>query len=226
MVAIDGSASLAGEGEAPHSAFEDQFTSTIAALLSDEVTEAIAEGRYGCIGLTIFTWSGADPTRNHGHPLFPRKGNQRHRTVLPWERWCAGDLSERKTLEALALNPEQFYIGGSTSISAALFDAGMLCDDAPFDAARCVIDVSADQADNDPLPGMNILTVRADLYARAYRVNGLPLVPPNDTILEEYFLGERRNSRRNSGLSTPRLNPADGIRKALERKFALEIAQL
>ena len=166
VVAIDGSASLEGEGGASHSAFQDQFISTIAALLSDEVTEAISEGQYGCIGLTIFTWSGADPTRNHGHPLFPRKGNQRHRTVLAWERWCAGDLNERRTLEALALNPKQFYIGGSTSISAALFDAGALCDNAPFDEGRCIIDVSADQPDNDPLPGMDTLTVRADLYAR------------------------------------------------------------
>ena len=225
VVAIDGSASLQGEGDESHNAFQNQFMSTIAALSSDEVSEAISEGRYGCIGLTIFTWSGADPTRNHGHPLFPRKGNQRHRTVLSWQRWCAGDPSVRKALEALAQTSRQFYIGGSTSISAALFDAGNLCDNAPFEVGRCVIDLSADQLDNDPLPGMGILAVRAHLHAREHQVNGLPLVSPDDLTLEDYF---STNVITPDGFVFPasRHSPADGILRALKRKFALEIAQL
>ena len=225
VVAIDGSGSLQDDGGGWDNAFQEEFTSTIVALVSEDVTHAIAGGYHGCIGLTIFTWSSADPRRNHGHPLFPTTGNQRHRTVLPWKRWCAGDANIRTTLEMIALSSNEFYIGGSTSISAALFDAGALCDNAPFKAARCVIDISADQSDNDQLPGMNVLTVRANLYARKYRVNGLPLVSPSDPTLEEYFL---------DSVVTPdgfvhavsRGASEDGILKALTRKFALEIAQL
>ena len=104
------------------------------------------------------------------------------------ETFVCGDLIIRKTLETLALTPSEFYIGGSTSLSGALFDAGALCDNAPFEAEHCVIDISADQSDNDPLPGMNILTVRGSLYERKYQINGLPLVSPDDLGLIQYFL--------------------------------------
>ena len=224
VVAIDGSASLEDGGGEGHSVFHDEFTSTLAALVSEDATQAIAGGHHGCIGLTIFTWSSADPTRNRGHPLFPTTGNQRHRTVLPWKRLCAGDLIILKILETLALTPSELYIGGSTSLSAALFDAGALCDNAPFEAEHCVIDISADQFDNDQLPGMSILTVRDTLYERQYQINELPLVSPDDFALVQYFL-ENVVTPDGFVLAATRGDSTDGIKRALERKFALEIAQ-
>jgi len=225
VVAIDGSASLQGEEDIGHNVYGVQFVSTVTALQSNEVRDVIAAGHYGCIGLTIFTWSAADPTRNHGHPLYPRKGNQRHLTVLPWKRWCANDPAMQKSFEEITKRVEQFYIGSSTSISAALLDAGSLCDNAPFGTVRCVIDLSANEVDNDPLPGMNIQTVRAKLEARHHQINGLPLVSSENSALEAYFL-ENVATADGFALTVPRADPANSMLRAFIRKFAIEIAQL
>jgi hypothetical protein len=126
----------------------------IEAFRSPVVHEAIARGAVGRIGVTYVEWAGA--------------GDQK--VVVPW-RVIEGPESAVAFAGELATHPTRR--ARFTSISSALdFSAGLLAESTLF-AARQVIDVSGDGANNN---GRNVSDARADALAKGITINGLPIM--------------------------------------------------
>jgi hypothetical protein len=126
----------------------------IEAFRSPVVHEAIARGAVGRIGVTYVEWAGA--------------GDQK--IVVPW-RVIDGAEAALAFAGELATHPTRR--ARFTSISSALdFSAGLLAESTLF-AARQVIDVSGDGANNN---GRNVSDARADALAKGITINGLPIM--------------------------------------------------
>ena len=126
----------------------------IDAFSSPLVHEAIARGAVGRVGVTYMEWAGS--------------GDQK--VVVPW-RVIDGAEAALAFAAELARHPPRR--ARFTSISGALdFSAGLLAESGLF-AARQVIDVSGDGANNN---GRNVSEARADVLAKGITINGLPIM--------------------------------------------------
>jgi hypothetical protein len=126
----------------------------IEAFRSPIVHEAIARGAVGRIGVTYMEWAGA--------------GDQK--VVVPW-RVIDGAEAALAFAGELATQPTRR--ARFTSISGALdFSIGLLAENGLF-AARQVIDVSGDGANNN---GRNVSDARGDVLAKGITINGLPIM--------------------------------------------------
>lgn len=142
-----------------------------AAVADPGVVEAVRGGMMGAIGLAYVEWAGA------GH----------QRLVLPWTR-IASRADADAWAGALALAPlaslSQTSISGGIDFSRRALAAG------PFEAARRVIDVSGDGANNSGPPAGQ---ARDRAVAEGITVNGLPIVTGRPTSggapqpLDDYY---------------------------------------
>ena len=158
VLAVDSSGSISEQRLAM------QIHGYIDALRHPAFIEAIRGGRRGRIGLTYVTWTDA----------------RRQDQVVPW-RVIADQSSALAFAQAMqdALRP----LPGWTSISGAIDFCTRLLLSSGYIAARRVIDISGDGANNDGRP---VTEARDAAVAAGVTINGLPIieVEPN---LEEYY---------------------------------------
>jgi hypothetical protein len=179
----------------------------VSALRDVAVHEAIQGGAIGAIGLCYLEWSGME-----------------HQTlVVPWTR-IAGAAEAEHFARRLAAS--QLGIGTWTSISAGLDRARALLAEAPFDAARLVVDVSGDGANNSGPP---VEEARDRAVADGITINGLPVVKgpaltgygtaamPLDAYYRESVVG-------GAGAFVLGVEDFANFAPAVRRKLVLEIA--
>jgi hypothetical protein len=142
------------------------------AMADPQVLAAIKGGPAGAIGVAYVEWAG-----------FPYQ-----ELVIPWTR-IGSEAEARAWSDRLAASPRQSFTW--TSISGALMFSGRLLADAPFVAARRVIDVSGDGPNNNGPPPE---PERDRLVAAGVTINGLPIVNDKPTfgfragdMLEGYY---------------------------------------
>ena len=141
-----------------------QIGGYIDALRHPSLIDAIRGGRRGRIGLTYVTWTDA----------------RRQDQVVPWRviEDEAGAYAFANAIQK-ALRP----VPGWTSISAAIdFCTGLLLSNG-YTAARRVIDISGDGANNDGRP---VTDARDAAVAAGVTINGLPIVEI-EPELEAYY---------------------------------------
>jgi len=125
-----------------------------AALVHEQVMQAIKDGVHGKIAVTYFEWAG-DFTQ---------------RVVVPWTR-ISGEAEAAAFVAQMTASPPQS--ARRTSISGALLAAEQLFDDNGFRGLKRVIDVSGDGPNNQGEP---VAPTRDAVTARGITVNGLPLM--------------------------------------------------
>lgn len=148
VVAVDVSFSMdEGEQALQRDGFADAFRSR-------EVHEAIRRGMLGRIAVTYVEWGGAG----------------RQRVVIPWTL-LDGPESIEAFAQKIAANPPTRM--SYTSISSAIDYGVDLLERSGFEAARQVIDVSGDGANNEGRP---VTEARDGAVAKGITVNGLPIM--------------------------------------------------
>ena len=124
------------------------------ALTSKAVQEAIAAGVRGKIAITYYEWAGTGERR----------------ILMPWTL-----IDGPRAAEAFAdtLSTQSFRRASRTSVSGAV-DYGLdLIEQAPFRAARRVIDISGDGPNNHGRP---VEAARNEAVAKGIVINGLPIM--------------------------------------------------
>ena len=125
------------------------------AFRSPRLHQALGSGPNGAIAVTMFQWTGPGlqvPT-------------------VSWTR--VSDPASAAAMAAKIERAPRTLFGGGTSISGAIDHGMRLLALAPFEAARRVIDVSGDGANNRGRPAEN---ARDDAVAAGVVVNGLPIM--------------------------------------------------
>lgn len=140
----------------------------IATAFADaEVQAAIAAGPNRAIAVAVLEWS--QPGRA--------------RVDLGWQKVTAENAPA--FAEAMFNNP-RYIEGGGTGVGAALFRAGALMDQVPFQASRRVIDLSGDGKNSAGPPAA---PVRDALIARGITVNALAVVNAEADV-DDYYRAE------------------------------------
>ncbi len=168
------------------------------AVASPSFVRAVRSGGAGAVGLTAIEWSDAG----------------RQRQIVPWRRIDDGGTAEDF---AAALLRASRPIPGFTSISGALDFAARLLAEAPFAAARRIIDLSGNGPNHDGRPAA---AARDAAVAKGITINGLPIL---DVIadLDAYFATQV------IGGPGAFLVPARGLEDfatSIRRKLLLEVA--
>ena len=183
----------------------------VGALHDGDVLDAIGSGPCGSIAIAYLEWSGAEDQR----------------VLVPWTRLAgAGDVAG----VAGRLAEAPLRSGTWTSISAALAASRRLVAEAPFFAARQVVDVSGDGENNHGGP---VEKERDRALQDGITINGLPILRPNarlsmtgepgETALEEHY---RRLVIGGAGAFVLRAEGFDAFAGAIRRKMVMEIAGL
>jgi hypothetical protein len=158
VLAVDSSGSISEER------LRMQIQGYLDAISHPSFIEAVRGGRHGRIALTFVTWTDA----------------RRQDQTVPWQM-IEDEAGTRRFCQGVqgALRP----IPGWTSISGAIDFCARLLLTSGYGAARRVIDVSGDGANNDGRP---VTQARDAAVAAGITINGLPIteVEPG---LEKYY---------------------------------------
>ena len=170
------------------------------------VVEAIRGGMIGAVGIAYVEWAGAEYQR----------------LVLPWTR-----ISTPADAFAWATRLDEAPRASLswTSISGALDFSARVLAEAPFEAARRVIDVSGDGVNNSGGP---VEAARDKLLADGVTINGLPIMNDRPTFgrlppvpLDEYF---RESVVGGPGAFVIPAEDFQAFGQAVKRKLIREIA--
>jgi len=165
VLAVDAS------GSVDQTRFELQRQGYVAAFRHPRVVGAITSGPRASIAVVMMQWTG---------PALQV-------IAVPWTR-ISDAASANAFADRVAAAPRALF-GGGTSISGAI-DASMgLLFDNPYQAARRVIDVSGDGANNR---GRAAHAARDEAVARGVGINGLPILalePDLDRYYEQNVIG-------------------------------------
>jgi hypothetical protein len=159
VLAVDASGSVSEER------FRLQWQGYADAFRDPRLHAAIASGPSGSIAVAMFQWTG---------PALQVPS-------VPWTR-----LPDAASAIALARRIEsapRLLFGGGTSISGAIDHSMRLLAVAPFQAARHVIDVSGDGANNRGRPAWQ---ARDAALAQGVTINGLPILAMEWSLDEHY----------------------------------------
>lgn len=165
VLAVDASGSVNAER------FALQKQGYVAAFRNPRLLRAIQGGHIGAIGVAMTQWTG---------PAMQV-------LVAPWTR-IADAGSSAAFADAIEAAPRQLF-GGGTSLSGAIDHAAGLLAQAPFSAARRVIDISGDGANNRGAPAA---PSRDAAVARGITINGLPILglePELDSYYRDHVIG-------------------------------------
>ena len=145
--------------------YRQQVLGLSEAFRSPEVLQAIKEGPYGAIAVSVIQWSNSESTR----------------VTIPWTR-----IDSQRTAQRLATQlrgMRRRATSGGTSISAAIRISTDYFRRSPFRSQRRVIDVSGDGRNN---AGWGLELVRKRALDRGITINGLAIL--NDVpTLHLYF---------------------------------------
>lgn len=151
--------------------FELQKQGYVAAFRHPRVIGAIESGPNQSIAVIMMQWTG---------PALQV-------VAVPWTR-ISDAASANAFADKIAAAPRALF-GGGTSISGAIDTSMALLFDNPFKAARRVIDVSGDGANNR---GRSVRAARDEAVAKGIGINGLPILalePDLDTYYRENVIG-------------------------------------
>ena len=151
--------------------FELQKQGYVAAFRHPRVIGAIQSGPAGAIAVIMMQWTG---------PALQV-------TAVPWTK-ISDATSANAFADAIARAPRALFSGG-TSISGAIDTSMALLFDNPYRAARRVIDISGDGANNR---GRSVNQARDEAIARGVGINGLPILalePNLDSYYKDNVIG-------------------------------------
>lgn len=145
--------------------YDLQMQGIAEALRQPALPQAIRQGQYQRIALSLVHWSSWD----------------RQAVAVPWQLLSAeSDLAD---VAAKVEKAERQWKPGGTGLAAALTFSAALVLAFPLRASRRVIDVSGDGEDND---GGDVVRARNEAVARGITINGLPLVYGSRRLLSYY----------------------------------------
>jgi hypothetical protein len=160
VLAVDTSGSVSSQR------FELQKQGYAAAFRNPRVLSAIRSLATQSIAVTMMQWTG------------PRL----HVVVAEWTRIRDG-ASADGFAAAVDAAPRQLF-GGGTSISGAIDYSRLLLTQSPFKAARRVIDISGDGANNS---GRSVTQARDEAVADGLGINGLPILALEPGLDRYYY---------------------------------------
>jgi len=160
VLAVDASGSVS------EARFELQRQGYAAAFRNRQVLRAIQSGALGRIAITMVQWTG------------PALQVQ----VIPWAV-ISNEDEANAFAAAIDAAPRRLFSGG-TSISGAIDHGVRLLAESPHTAARSVIDVSGDGANNRGRPAH---AARDEAVAAGVVINGLPILELDPNLDEHYF---------------------------------------
>jgi len=165
VLAVDAS------GSVDQTRFELQKQGYAAAFRHPRVVGAIQSGPTQSIAVIMMQWTG---------PALQV-------TAVPWTR-LSDAASASAFADAIAKSPRALF-GGGTSISGAIDTAMALLFDNPYRAARRVVDISGDGANNR---GRSASLARDEAVRAGVGINGLPILtlePDLDRYYEQNVIG-------------------------------------
>ncbi len=145
-----------------------QMAGMSAAFIHPAILNAIKNGPYGAIGVTIVQWSHRDSQI----------------IVVPWIR--VATPADALQLAGLIARTTRRTSEGATSISGMLSFGQQLLNKAPYQATRNVIDIVADGENNN---GERVERVRDRLTASGITINGLAI--QNEVRYLYYYMRNR-----------------------------------
>src|SRR5881227_830272 len=151
--------------------FELQKQGYVAAFRHPRVIGAIQSGPAQAIAVIVMQWTG---------PALQV-------TAVPWTK-ISDAASANAFADAVARAPRALF-GGGTSISGAIDTSMALLFDNPYRAARRVIDISGDGANNR---GRSVNQARDEAIAKGVGINGLPILslePDLDRYYRDNVIG-------------------------------------
>ncbi|MEA2930064.1 MAG: hypothetical protein QOG38_2492 [Hyphomicrobiales bacterium] len=151
--------------------FQLQKDGYVAAFRHRRVIEAIQSGRNQSIAVIVMQWTG---------PALQV-------IAVPWTK-ISDAASANAFADAVAAAPRALF-GGGTSISGAIDTSRALLFDNPYQAARRVIDISGDGANNR---GRAAALARDEAVRDGVGINGLPILalePDLDRYYEQNVIG-------------------------------------
>ena len=151
--------------------FELQKQGYVAAFRHPRVIGAIESGPSQAIAVIVMQWTG---------PALQV-------TAVPWTK-ISDAASANAFADAVARAPRALF-GGGTSISGAIDTSLALLFDNPYRAARRVIDISGDGANNRGRPAHQ---ARDEAIAKGVGINGLPILalePDLDRYYRDNVIG-------------------------------------
>lgn len=180
--------------------FDLQKRGYAAAFRHPNVLDAIRSGRTSAIMVTMTQWTGPETQIQ----------------VIPWRR-IDNQASARAFAAEIDLVNRRLY-GGGTSISGAIDHAVKLLENAPFRAARRVIDVSGDGSNNR---GRHPAAARDEAVDLGIAINGLPILEL-EPLLDKYY---QDNVIGGPGSFMIVAKSFEQFEDAIRRKLILEIGQ-
>ncbi|HYM33313.1 MAG TPA: DUF1194 domain-containing protein [Candidatus Cybelea sp.] len=163
----------------------------------------------------IFESEGVEHVIGDGLAVSVMQWSDGHDVVIPWTILRTPDdahaLGQR--MRTTPRSP-----GISTELSLALFAAADLLAACPCDAKKYIIDVSGDGPNNGPV---STYLARDQVIARGIRINGLPIVTPQEPELAQWY---RDNVIGGYGAFVVIAHGYEDFARAMRRKFLTEVA--
>jgi hypothetical protein len=138
-----------------------------------------------------------------------------HVVIVPWTILRSGEDAHRLA-ERIAAAPRS--PGISTELSLAMLAAADLLDACPCEAANRIIDISGDGPNNGPV---STPLARDQVVARGIRINGLPIVTPQEPDLAAWY---KANVVGGAGGFMEVAQGFEDFARAMHRKFTVEVA--
>jgi hypothetical protein len=177
-----------------------------AALTHDDVLQAISQGAYGRIAVTIFEWAGY--TSQY--------------VIVPWTVIETREDAERVARQ-LSANPPNS--ARRTSISGAMEFGADLFAESAYAGNKRVIDISGDGPNNQGPP---VAGIRDRLIGQGVTINGLPLMT-NGGLTSAYDVPDLDHYYANCVIGGPGafmvpVNDWSQFPEAIRRKLVMELA--
>jgi len=194
VLAIDASGSVDDER------FDLQKQGYAQAFVSQRVLDAIRNGNYQAIAVSMIQWTG--PTLQV--------------VMVPWT--VVKDRASAETVAAAINAAPRRIFGGGTSLSGAIDYAVQMLNAAPYRGMRKVIDISGDGSNN---LGRPVEQARNEAVQQGIRINGLPILEL-ERDLDQYF---RENVIGGPGAFIIPVQNYNAFGEAIMRKLVTEISQ-
>src|SRR5262245_62042265 len=194
VLAIDASGSVDDER------FDLQKRGYAQAFVSQRVLDAIRNGNYQSIAVSMIQWTG--PTLQV--------------VMVPWT--VVKDRASAEIVAAQITAAPRRIFGGGTSLSGAIDYSVQLLNASPYRGDRKVIDISGDGSNN---LGRPVEQARNEALQQGVRINGLPILEL-ERDLDQYF---RESVIGGPGAFIIPVQNYNAFGEAIMRKLVTEISQ-
>jgi Protein of unknown function (DUF1194) len=202
---------------APHAAGAAERVAT-AIVFAVDVSGSVSPERYELqrTGIArVFAAENIEQMLGGGLAVALIEWSDGHVVIVPWTILKTADDAHRLAVRIAAAPRSPGY---STELSLAMLAAADLLDKCPCEAANRIIDVSGDGPNNGPV---STPLARDEVVARGIRVNGLPIVTPEEPDLAAWY---KSNVVGGVGGFMEVANGFEDFARAMRRKFTVEVA--